>query len=54
MRLPANALLLGLATLVVSHVMAVTSESQAVAQLSWLFIFASIGIGVLTLGGTIL
>lgn len=47
MRLPAKALLLGLATLAVSHVIAITTESQAVAQFSWLLIFAISGLAVI-------
>lgn len=53
MRLPAKALLLGLVTLAVSHVIAITTESQAVAQFSWLLIFAVIGLAVITLSDMI-
>ncbi len=53
MRLPAKALLLGLVALTASHLIAITTESQAVAQLSWLLIFAVIGLALLTLGDEI-
>lgn len=53
MHLPAKALLLGLVALSVSHLVAITTESQAAAQLSWLLIFAIIGLALLTLGAKI-
>lgn len=53
MRLPAKALLLGLATLAVSHVIAITTESQTVAQFSWVLIFVVVGLAAITLGDII-
>lgn len=49
MRLPTKALLLGLVILPASHLIAIITESQAVAQLSWLLIFTVIGVALLAL-----
>ena len=49
MRLPAKALLLGIAFLVLALFTAYTAESQTFAQLSWLLFFVIIALAILTL-----
>lgn len=49
MKLSTKALLVGLAVLAVSHLLAITIESQLAAQLTWLLIFAVIILAVVAL-----
>lgn len=50
MRLTVKAFLAAIVILTISHIVAVTTESQVAAQTSWILIWVVIGVAVVMLG----